>query len=132
MALDGGHRLRQRCEIRGARREHIGEDRLDAVVATHEEERLRGEARVLEPDRDGLAAGGRNTPAGLRELALLEVADRIRGVAPVALEERAEQQTVGRRAGFDRAFPPADREGRHQRATASAASVALAGAGENG
>ena len=68
-------------------------------VAAHHEQRLRGRAVVLEDERDRRVAVAGDAPAGPRELALLEVADRVGGVQPVALEERAQERLVGRRRG---------------------------------
>ena len=50
----------------------------------------------------GCVAVPGHAPAGPRELALLEVADRVRGVQPVALEEGAQEGPVRRRPGDDR------------------------------
>ena len=61
----------------------------------------------------GVVAVPGDAPARPRELALLEVADRVGREQPVALEERAQQGLVRRRPGDDRAAP-ADRDGGHQ------------------
>ena len=72
-------------------------------------------AGVLEDEGDRLVALPGDAPAGPRELALLEVADRVGGEQPVALEEGAQQRPIGGRPGDDR-VAPADRDGRHQAA----------------
>ena len=94
-------------------------------LAAHHEQRLRGRPVVLEHERDRLVAVAGDAPARARELALLEVADRVGRVQPVPLEERAQQAPVGRRPGDDRAAP-ADRDGGHQSATAAGSAVASA------
>ena len=49
----------------------------------------------------------RGAPSRPRELAVLEVADRVRGEQPVALEERSEEGAIGRRSGRSGSAGPA-------------------------
>ena len=80
------------------------------VGRAHDEQRLGRRPAVLEDDRHELVAVVGRSPARARELALLEVADRVGGVQPVPLEERAQQLAVGGLAG--RRSPSAGRSRR--------------------
>ena len=60
--------------------------------AAHREHRLGRHARVLEDDRDESLALERGAPARPTELAVLEVAERVRREQPVGLEEPAEER----------------------------------------
>ena len=113
VGLDGGQHRRAGGDVRGARPDDVAEHRADAVGAAQDEQRLRCRAGVLQPDGDQLVAVVGGAPAGARELALLEVADRIGRVQPVLLEERVEQLAIRRLAG-DGGRAAADRDGGHQ------------------
>jgi hypothetical protein len=76
--LDGLDRLRQHGDVRRSWSDDVAEDGLDAVGAAHDEQRLGGQPGVLEGQRDEPVAVEGAAPAGLRELAVLEVADRVR------------------------------------------------------
>ena len=89
-------------------------------VRAHDEQRLRRRTGVLEPDRDEVVALVRGAPAGPRELAFLEVAERVRRVQPVLAQERRAALAVGGLAGDGRGAP-ADDDGRHQPAGAAIA-----------
>ena len=121
--LDRGQHVRRRRDVGDPRPDQVAQDGGDAVLAAHREQRLRRRAAVLEHEGDRLVAVVGDPPAGARELALLEVADGVRGVQPVALEVGPQQALVGRRPGDDRAAP-ADRDGGHQSATAAGSAVA--------
>ncbi len=92
------------------------------------EERLRRQPGVFEGDRHELVPVERAAPAGPGELAVVEVADRVRGEQPVALEERPQEHTIGRRPGDDRVALALDRHRRHQLAACAGGSATGAGA----
>ena len=91
----------------------------------HHEQRLGRQAGVLEDERRPVRRPRqRHAPAGPRELAVLEVAEGVRGEQPVAFEERAQQRPVrgrcgppGRRVGPSRRWPSAGAPRRVRRGT---------------
>ena len=99
--------------------DEVPQDRRDAVRAPHDEEWLGCRAVVLEDQADDLVGGRGHAPPGPAELALLEVADGVGGVEPVALEEVAQERPVRGRPG-DHLIPSAKGHGHHQPTAASA------------
>ena len=81
-----------------------------------DEHRLGRHAGILEDDRDEPFALERRTPPGPPELAVLEVAQRVRGEQPVGLEELPQDGAVDCRLDRERAARPTagDRDARHQ------------------
>ena len=76
----------------------------------------------------GASPSQRHRPARPGELALLEVADRVRRVQPVPFEEAAQERLVGRGPGDD-AAPPSDDDRGHQSATWAVCADCVGGLG---
>src|SRR4026209_2754992 len=76
---------------RAARPNAAPEDGVEAARLAHQEYGLRRHAAVLEGDRHDLVALLGDPPACAPELAVLEIAQRVGGIQPVALEEGAQQ-----------------------------------------
>ena len=116
LGLDGRQVLQPRRHVGGAGLDHRAQDRIDAGILAHDEDRLRRVAGVLQHHGHRPSARMGHAPAGAQELVIVEVAQGVGREEAIGLEKGSQQRPIRRLSDGDgTALASGDRPGGHPR-----------------